>query len=772
MTALSVRKLATPVLAVFLVLGVLLGFQTDPTQALYKSRAIEQVDTLDPASYRIAVPPLRPNTGIWFVYMYSNFIDSALQRDLYPTLYRQTEYMRLPVPHLASDFPTEFVQDGSEWVSFIDLKQGVKWSDGSPVTAQDVVFSINTIKSLGLHYMGDDFSNLAAVEALSAYQLKFSFIAKPGWVDWPNSIVGLPIAPSHYWSSLVETAKTQPDPLDWLQSYPAADEPTCGPYKRSRWENGLVEHVADPLYYFKGLKVIEYDNGAYWEELPGNYEFNAYGLPAGEVALEYVYGPYASLVQYIAFESIEDSMQALKTNQVDIILDVNGLSLDQSEDLNSEPGINLVTNTRNSNRILGINFNRFPLNHPEIREAIDTLVDREYISQFAVNNLKLPTTPIYSLVSEENRYWYWPTERRGEGLTRKERIEQAVNLLKGAGFTWTSEPGWDEVIEMPIQGIGLSLGETQVLPMELLTPDYDPIRVSAAELISEWLTDIGIPTLSHPMELEAMAVRVFTEKNFDTYFLGIGATLFPGDWCDMFHSQEDFEGGSNAGGFHNLEFDGICDSFSQASDIGTTRQLVYDLQEILITDLPAIPIFSTTLIEAYRGDRVAYPYTQVMDGFYWRNGIPSLVKFVPVTQYIPETGGTLNAPGAFVSFPPSVFDSPVEVTFEIQPPSGSQPSAGFYYQINAVYTNTGQPAQPLPGMWYTITVAYDENALPPGVNEATLQLYYWDPTTLAYIPETTSQVDTLANTITATPDHFSLWGVFGEYSVFLPCLFP
>jgi peptide/nickel transport system substrate-binding protein len=772
MAKISVRPLSIIVMAVFLLFWVPLAWKTNTSQAFYRSGSSEPTDTLDPATYRISAVVGEIQPGIWSIYLDSRFYDSVLQRDLYPSLFRQTEYMRLPVPSLAVDFPTEMVKEGDYWVSTVDLKQEVKWSDGSSVAAQDVAFTYETVKWMGIHYLREDFSLLDKVEALTPYTVKFYFNSVTGWTRWPNSIGLIPLAPSRYWSTIVDTAKTQPDPLEWLHNYRADGEPTCGPYKLSRWEPGLVEQVADPLYFFKGLQVVEYSSGAYQEMLPGIYEFNAYGSPAGDIALQYVYGPYASRVKYTTYESLEDSLEALKANQVDTILDVYGLSLIQYENLSTKPGISLLKNEMNANRILGINLNRFPLDHPEVRKAIDILVDREFISEIASEEHKIAIKPIYSFISEDNKYWYWPTERRGEGLSRRERIEQAVSLLKEAGFTWTSEPGWDELAGKSIPGTGLSLGEVKVPELELLTPDLDPIRVSAARLISEWLMDVGIPVHSNPMEFEALVGQVFTERNFDIYFVGFSVTDLPDSWCGIFHSSEDYVGGSNAGGYSNPELDAICDSFSQETDLEIMHLLGNDFQQILIADLPAIPVFSPTLLEAYRGDRVIYPFKQVLGGLYSHNGMTSLVKFVPVIESIPEAGGVLNAPGALVSFPPEIFDAPVEVTFEIQPPSGSLPAAGFHYQISAVYADTGQPAQPLPGMRYTITVAYDENALPPGVNEATLQLYYWDTATSSFLAEQTSQVDTDANLITATPDHFSLWGVFCRYSIYMPYLFP
>jgi hypothetical protein len=84
-----------------------------------------------------------------------------------------------------------------------------------------------------------------------------------------------------------------------------------------------------------------------------------------------------------------------------------------------------------------------------------------------------------------------------------------------------------------------------------------------------------------------------------------------------------------------------------------------------------------------------------------------------------------------------------------------------------VYSGTNQAAQPAPGESYTVTIEYGEDELGQ-VDEATLGLYYWDGEN--WILEPSSKVDIGANTITSTPDHFSIWAVWGEewWRVYLP----
>jgi hypothetical protein len=73
-----------------------------------------------------------------------------------------------------------------------------------------------------------------------------------------------------------------------------------------------------------------------------------------------------------------------------------------------------------------------------------------------------------------------------------------------------------------------------------------------------------------------------------------------------------------------------------------------------------------------------------------------------------------------------------------------------------------------------MTVRYQPQDLPPGVDEADLGLYSW-PVALDMLPgatpqwmKETSQTDAGANAIQAMPNHFSVWALLGRDKIYLP----
>jgi hypothetical protein len=135
-----------------------------------------------------------------------------------------------------------------------------------------------------------------------------------------------------------------------------------------------------------------------------------------------------------------------------------------------------------------------------------------------------------------------------------------------------------------------------------------------------------------------------------------------------------------------------------------------------------------------------------------------------------SSGGTVSSGlGKWVEVPPGFFSETVGVHL-VDYPTVHTPwheNIGIFYELFASSTDTGEPVHPTPGMSYTVSLTYGDADVPPGVDEADLGLFHWDGD--AWVEEPTSTVYPDTNTIVATPDHFSLWGVLARrQGVYLP----
>jgi hypothetical protein len=147
---------------------------------------------------------------------------------------------------------------------------------------------------------------------------------------------------------------------------------------------------------------------------------------------------------------------------------------------------------------------------------------------------------------------------------------------------------------------------------------------------------------------------------------------------------------------------------------------------------------------------------------------------------VPTAGAQLSLDSnVSLAFGTGVFSETVAIDYVPQTSleGGGLGAVGPFFALDAAYLATGQPAQLQPGQAYSMVVAYDPAALPSGIDEDELALFAWDaepgaplPSQPAWVREPTSAVNAAENTITATPDHFSLWAILAPAKIYLPVL--
>jgi peptide/nickel transport system substrate-binding protein len=128
------------------------------------------------------------------------------------------------------------------------IRQGVKWSDGTPMTAADVAYTFNLIKKYpGLDLTGV-WSVLSSVTATgNTVTMDFSTVAVPYFYYIADQT---PIVPEHIWSKLSNpTTNAITDPVG------------TGPFLMSKCSPSNITYTANPNYWQPGLpkiKKIEY----------------------------------------------------------------------------------------------------------------------------------------------------------------------------------------------------------------------------------------------------------------------------------------------------------------------------------------------------------------------------------------------------------------------------------------------------------------------------------------------------------------------------------
>ncbi|MBT5872389.1 MAG: ABC transporter substrate-binding protein [Candidatus Latescibacteria bacterium] len=104
----------------------------------------------------------------------------------------------------------EMPEDRS-WVTFT-LRANAKWHDGKPVSVEDVIFSLETIKSDGHPFYRSYYGDVVKAERDGERKVKFTF-GSAGNRELPVIIGQLPVLPKHYWESRTFGETTLEPPL-------------------------------------------------------------------------------------------------------------------------------------------------------------------------------------------------------------------------------------------------------------------------------------------------------------------------------------------------------------------------------------------------------------------------------------------------------------------------------------------------------------------------------------------------------------------------------
>jgi len=66
-------------------------------------------------------------------------------------------------------------------------------------------------------------------------------------------------------------------------------------------------------------------------------------------------------------------------------------------------------------------------------------------------------------------------------------------------------------------------------------------------------------------------------------------------------------------GYRNPEFDRLADESGITMDEEKRRQIVWDMQKIILRDIPYVPLYNPKLVEAARNDRFT-GWVQMIEG--------------------------------------------------------------------------------------------------------------------------------------------------------------
>jgi peptide/nickel transport system substrate-binding protein len=453
-----------------------------------------------------------------------------------------------PEPGLAETWETS--DDGLTWT--FDIREGVSWSDGEPLTAADIAFTYNRILDGGpeASTWASYLTSVTSIEAPDDTHVVLT-------LEKPNAVLPLlpiPIVPEHVWSSIDEKA---------VKSYAA--EPTDGQPVVGSGPFRLVEGTAGgSTYRFE-------KNPDYWQ---------------GE--------PHVDEVVFRVYKSDDPAVQALIKGEVDFVEDITALqvrALQGQDGITAQNGdspgfdeIALNTGAVDTESGEPLGDGHPALKDPAFRYALNFALDRDQIIEKAYQGAGDPADTIIPALYKD--YHWSPPEEDAATFD----LDRADQLLQEAGYAL----GPDGKRLMPD---GSDFGK-----LRLFARSESKTSQTVMDFFSEWLGDLGIDSEITVMESNKLT-NVILEGEFDAFEWGWYVEPDPDSMLSYMTCDQ--RGGWSDSWYCNEDYDALYAQQNGENDDATRQDLVGQMQEILYYDAPYLVTAYSSIAEAYRSDRWA-----------------------------------------------------------------------------------------------------------------------------------------------------------------------
>jgi peptide/nickel transport system substrate-binding protein len=444
-------------------------------------------------------------------------------------------------PELAESW--EVSEDGLTWM--FKIRSSVMWHDGEPLTASDVAFTYNLYKS-------DE--NFAYLQSNTNY---FESITA---VDDATLEIKL--------TELIPNVEAQMVVMYVLPEHIFKDAPV-------EFEN--AEMIGSGLF-----KMAEYKQGEF--------------VRLGKNADYWSDPPKVDEVIFQTFGSQDVLVQAIKTGQVDMITEMPATAF---VGLRNDPNIELVTGPPLSPYAADIIMNQMTSErcpegdgvcsgHPalldkNVRQAIAHATDKQQLIDVLMLGL---ATPGFTLAPDSFTPWFNPN------LTDYALdLEAANKFLDDGGYQDTNGDG---VREMP--------DGSQPLSFRLNWPSDNINAPRMAEMLGEMWGQIGIGV--QPQALDADALTAICCPAFD-YDIMIWGWYFDTDPTYMLSimATDEIVTGINETGYSSAAYDELYAKQGTTLDPEERKQIVWQMQELVLNDLVYIIPYYEQAVQAYRKDR-------------------------------------------------------------------------------------------------------------------------------------------------------------------------
>jgi peptide/nickel transport system substrate-binding protein len=293
----------------------------------------------------------------------------------------------------ADGLPKPWAASALKWANpttlDVTLRSGMKFHDGTPVTADDVIFSFTAPKGGKVPMYKPFVANIKDIQKVNATTLRFA-LEKPSAAFLTSTLGKLNIVPQHVWGPMLQGLEGKPDNAEKLQEKTPIGS---GPFKFVSWTRGQEvvleanpQHWAAPKMHRWILRTVS------------NTEAALGGLRNGEINF---------LSAYLGDPAVLTRLSS------------------------QDPRITVVASTDIGMQFIAYNERRPPFSDVNFRRALSMVVNRNMIRLVAYKGYAVPAD---SPVSKALEFWH------ASNLPQYAyNVAAAKDLLKKSGYEWDSQ---------------------------------------------------------------------------------------------------------------------------------------------------------------------------------------------------------------------------------------------------------------------------------------------------------------------------------------------
>jgi peptide/nickel transport system substrate-binding protein len=365
----------------------------------------------------------------------------------------------------------------------LQLRKGIRFSDGHPFDADDVVFSFNVYMDEAIDSPQRDLLIIDGkpilVTELDQYTVRFA-LPRP-YAAAERLFDGLAMMPKH----LLEKPYREGHFIQaWSLNAQAVEVAGLGPFRLKQYVPGQRIAVERNPYYWK----VDREN----QRLPY----------LDELVFLFVGTEDAQVMRFEAGET--DIVSRLSSENYNLLSREKSRLGSQLADMGPSLEYNFLLfnlNDLNGKKLDEVAGKQAWFRDLKFRQAISAAVDRDSIVRLVYG---ARGTALWGNVGPGNKLWINPN------IPHPQRsVETARQLLKSAGYSWNQSGQLLDTAGRPVE-------------FSIITSSSNSQRMKMATLLQDDLSHLGMQVHVVPLEFRAMIDRVFQSFDYDAAIMGLG----------------------------------------------------------------------------------------------------------------------------------------------------------------------------------------------------------------------------------------------------------